>query len=597
MTFSCPHCQQPLEISAEWAGHDVACPNCGQPFVVPTAEGEIAPEAEAPSAPSTPPDPEEQPAPVLEHIPPPAPPDQPAGVRPDTETTPAPPPRTPRDSRSRSAPTVRGRPAPTRKKGGSQSGKFLLALLLLAAAGLGYAKYRYGQSPTQVWQSLAAYVRGSNETPAPPPATTPSSSLAPTPAPAPAETPLPAATAAATPTLATTPAPDPLAWIAQHRERWPREVQLLEPVEFPAVYDGKVVGTTLAPAGGSVGIVEITGAQTRVRYANAEKSVPTAATTLPRYAAAEMARPTPARAPTLAASALPTPTSSAPPEDPSAAEEAPPTPGSPPRVYVGSAYRPAITDMATKPDEWKTVRANAGYHEHPVGWHPTYAMMGLGREILSAYKNRYFTAEEDIGGLSRGSGGTHWAETVITEGRKYGQSWQCVALTVNFHTDQLTADPAKAAEDLKEYCKNAGGLRIPYYLLFSPVSPEAVKVFDETGKPFENLPIWVWVAQHAGAAGVAIDCPAPFLSNPRWRARATDIYRTTHQAHLKFIWIFNGGTDAGVTERAAQTIRGVGVRPDYWIVSHFHDREYPGTPEDKSNTVTSQARVLINGKY
>ena len=558
MIFPCPHCQQPLEISPEWAGHGVDCPHCGQGLVVPAAEQAA----------------------------PPAAPVRPDGARPRPEGMPALRPKQP----PRTSPTATGRRVPAQKKGGSGLGRLVLVLALLVAAGLGYAKYRYDRSPLQVWQDLTAYFAGRTEPPAtPPPVATPTPSLAPTATPALAAAPSPVLT----PEPTSTPAPDPLAWIAQHRERWPRETQLLEPAEFPAVYDGKVVGTTLAPAGSSVQVVEIAGAQTRVRYMTAEKTVPTAATSLPRYAAAEMARPTPPRVPVVTASVASAPT----PESSPTVEEPTPAPGSPPRVYIGSAYRPAITDMATKPDEWKLVRANAGYHEHPVGWHPTYAMMGMGKEILSAYKNRYFTAEEDIGGLSRGSGGTHWAETVITEGRKYGQNWQCVALTVNFHTDQLTTDPAKAAEDLKEYCKNAAGLHIPYYLLFSPVSPEAVKVFDETGKFYENQPIWVWVAQHAGAAGVAIDCPAPFVPNPRWRARATDIYRTTHQAKLKFIWMFNGGTDAAVTERAAQTLRGVGVRPDYWVVSHFHDKEYPGTPEDKGNTVTSQARVLINGKY
>ena len=61
--------------------------------------------------------------------------------------------------------------------------------------------------------------------------------------------------------------------------------------------------------------------------------------------------------------------------------------------------------------------------------------------------------------------------------------------------------------------------------------------------------------------------------------------------------MLNGGSDTATTEHAAQTLRGLQVRPDYWIVSHFHDRSYPGTPEDKNGTVTSQAYVLIRGNY
>jgi hypothetical protein len=76
-----------------------------------------------------------------------------------------------------------------------------------------------------------------------------------------------------------------------------------------------------------------------------------------------------------------------------------------------------------------------------------------------------------------------------------------------------------------------------------------------------------------------------------------EIYRTTHRAGLKFIWMFNGGAETSFTERAAQTLRGSGVRPDYWIESHFHNPANSGTPEDKPGTVTSQALVLIKGKF
>ena len=482
-------------------------------------------------------------------------------------------------------------------------GNFLLLTALLMASGLGYARYRYHESPLQIWQDLVIYVRhsadsatGPSETPSP--ASTPALATTPSPTVKPAFVLAPAAT----PESAATPLPDPLAWIVQHRERWPRELQLVQATEFPAVYDGRVIGTTLAPTGSSVQVVEVGREQTRVKYINAEKVVATTATNLLRYAALEMARKLPPPVLALTASATPKPVSmaSATPESTQPADSplaSPIQPGSEPRVYVGSAYQPAVTDMATKPDEWKFVREHAGFHEHPVGWHPTYTSWGLGQEILSAYKNHYFTAEEDIGGLAHGHGGTHWAETVIAEGRKYGQQWHCVALVVNFHTPQMVDNPPQAAQDLKNYCEGADGLHIPYYLLFSPVSPEAVKIFDETNKPYENQPVWVWVAQHAGAAGVAIDCPATFISNPRWRTRGVEICRTTQQAHLKFIWMFNGGTDTAVTERAAQTLRGLQVRPDYWIVSHFHDDKYPGTPEDKNGTVTSQARVLIKGNY
>ena len=317
---------------------------------------------------------------------------------------------------------------------------------------------------------------------------------------------------------------------------------LLAPLEFPDVFHGRTMGSTVVPAGGTVALVDIGANGVTVRRTEATKTIPASATNLPQLAALAMAGPAPV--PTSPGTVTATPEVSAPTPEPSPSEATPVPPfgqpgaGAPedvPRVYVGSAYQPATTDMATKPDEWKVVRANAGFHEHPVGWHSVFTSWNLGRQLLSAYQHRYFTAEEDIGGLGKGGSGTHWAHTVIEQGAKYGQTWQCVALTVNFHTDALLADPPKAARELKEYCQDADRLHVPYYLLFSPVSPEAVAVFDQQVKPYENQPVWVWVAQHAGAAGVAIDCPAPFVANPRWRGRAVEIYRTTHQAGLKFI--------------------------------------------------------------
>jgi hypothetical protein len=77
--------------------------------------------------------------------------------------------------------------------------------------------------------------------------------------PAPAE---PGPVARASPTLA----PDPLAWLLGHKERWPEEVTLVKAADFPAVIQGKVFGTVKAPAGTEVQLVDVTQEAASVVY-------------------------------------------------------------------------------------------------------------------------------------------------------------------------------------------------------------------------------------------------------------------------------------------------------------------------------------------
>src|SRR5689334_11884051 len=101
-----------------------------------------------------------------------------------------------------------------KRRRGSGCGKFLLLLIVLAAGGFGYAMYVWKTSPEQTWARLRTraeeFVR-QKLTPAA------------TPTPTPEQTPTP------------TPRPDPMAWLIEHKENWPKEVILSAPQEFPAV--------------------------------------------------------------------------------------------------------------------------------------------------------------------------------------------------------------------------------------------------------------------------------------------------------------------------------------------------------------------------
>jgi hypothetical protein len=75
----------------------------------------------------------------------------------------------------------------------------------------------------------------------------------------------------ATPAPLVAPEPDPsevfdLKKLAANRSAWPAKVAIIKATDFPAVVDGKVVGSLTAPAGTEVGLVTISGGKLGVEY-------------------------------------------------------------------------------------------------------------------------------------------------------------------------------------------------------------------------------------------------------------------------------------------------------------------------------------------
>src|SRR5206468_9832592 len=83
--------------------------------------------------------------------------------------------------------------------------------------------------------------------------------------------------------------PDPIAWMKQHKERWPAEVILREPFEFPAVSNGNVVGSLRVPARASVKVIDISQSEIEADYMGGRRKVPIAATDLRVRAEAALA--------------------------------------------------------------------------------------------------------------------------------------------------------------------------------------------------------------------------------------------------------------------------------------------------------------------
>lgn len=84
-------------------------------------------------------------------------------------------------------------------------------------------------------------------------------------------------------------AADPVAWLLEHRELWPKEVALMEAASFPVVFNGKVAGAAEVPAGTVVQLQRIVGGNVDLNYRGGVARLPVGSTDLERRAAAAMA--------------------------------------------------------------------------------------------------------------------------------------------------------------------------------------------------------------------------------------------------------------------------------------------------------------------
>ncbi|MFL6515233.1 MAG: type I pullulanase [Chthoniobacterales bacterium] len=153
-----------------------------------------------------------------------------------------------------------------KKRRGCGCGSSLLLFLIIAAAGFVYLMYRFQESPHQTAGRLTTFARGLLQHRAEPATEQ-----------APEQTPAP------------TIRPDPIAWMKQHKERWPAEVILREPFEFPAVSNGNVVGSLRVPARASVKVIDISQSEIEADYMGGRRKVPIAATDLRVRAEAALA--------------------------------------------------------------------------------------------------------------------------------------------------------------------------------------------------------------------------------------------------------------------------------------------------------------------
>ncbi len=167
----------------------------------------------------------------------------------------------------------------------------------------------------------------------------PATTSAPASTPAAAPPTVAAATPAAPPAppVAATPPPPPKPFnpadLAGNRAAWPRKVHLKQPVEFPALYNGQVVGSVTAPAGTEVALDGIQGTVLTVDYQGGQQRVDWTWTDLEQQAAKLTAPPPAAAGP---------PTTAMPPTT-----SAPPTSSAP----AGASGLSAPTDTAPEPSD------------------------------------------------------------------------------------------------------------------------------------------------------------------------------------------------------------------------------------------------------
>jgi hypothetical protein len=153
--------------------------------------------------------------------------------------------------------------------------RFLLLLLLALLAALIWLTVRDAGSPGQAWKRT---VEGIGQLFAPAPAPTPTPAATPTPAPEPAPTPEPPAAPptpepAATPPPAPEPTPDPVAWLLEHKAKWPREITIACETILPVIVAGKPSGFITLKAGSKAGVARVNSTQVVIAVGEARKAV------------------------------------------------------------------------------------------------------------------------------------------------------------------------------------------------------------------------------------------------------------------------------------------------------------------------------------
>jgi hypothetical protein len=145
------------------------------------------------------------------------------------------------------------------------------------------------------WTIRQLHLQGTVPVPAPSPIPEPppasESKLAPTPEAVDKSSTPPTEETVPTPTPSPTPH-DPIAWFIDHREGHLQEVKIKQQVEFPAVYEGKVIGSIKKPPGTSVKIVKVHPTNITVSFNGGSADIPIDTTDLLEVATSEMEKAT-----------------------------------------------------------------------------------------------------------------------------------------------------------------------------------------------------------------------------------------------------------------------------------------------------------------
>ena len=197
-------------------------------------------------------------------------------------------------------------PHTLKKEKGGAFGKLLLLGLIVAGGAFAYGTYHYQESPRQfgircthlaqtlchespqgmknhllsIFRRLLAPTP--TATPAPIPTPTPTPEATPTPTPEATPAPTPEATPAPHPETTAIPqaTPDSVGWLIEHPEVWPKEVKLLQAMDFPVMIEGKVSGKATAPVGVVLPLLKVEREKLTVQFGGTRVEVPVAVTDL-----------------------------------------------------------------------------------------------------------------------------------------------------------------------------------------------------------------------------------------------------------------------------------------------------------------------------
>jgi hypothetical protein len=280
-----------------------------------------------------------------------------------------------------------------------------------------------------------------------------------------------------------------------------------------------------------------------------------------------------------------------------------PKPKKIPKVFIGSAWKTDLEDMALFPNKWPTVRSKAGYFLQPMGY-AAIGASGSRKALLDAFSIKTYVLVMPIGNVEKGIDPLRDYKLM----RKNSPEWSCAGAYLYIATKYLWDGYPNMVRQFKKASKPFKDLGIPVYAFVTPVSRDNYPEGVAYGKFMQKGAWWERLVKDIDCDGIAVDFPfvhwlslrRPPWNTDVWAANADKMAASMKKLGKVFAWSVNGSMSGSTSTKEnlalfAKQLKARGTVPDFWLVDHFDgpSKYQPGVPETAEGTTTAGALVLM----